>query len=370
MELALPGGALPVEVVHLVAEPVEALHHLGLVDHAGGVRRPASAPTARPRRRRGPARGRGRGANEVNVSMRTSLNQTTDMHRRHAARCGDPSAQSALDDHQQLAPRSLPDSLGAGRRVGRQRPARLRLLRAGHPGPRRRCRRPRSRCCGRGGGSRAPRSRSRCSTGSPAPSPRTTGSGRFAGCWAAGHPRRGRAGGRRRTRVVAGARPRCSAATTPAFPLLVVAVTLGSGADRRRPRHAQRPAQVRRGRAPASSPRTPCAASPPLVLCAAGVDDPVAYGVVPGRRLPRGRWSGPRRCRFGARTGRRRTRARRWRSSAGVGLGQLLAPGRADRRAGPARGGRRGAGRGHGAVRRAGAVPGAVHAGAWGWWRR
>ena len=34
VELALPGGALPVEVVHLVAEPVEALHHLGLVDHA------------------------------------------------------------------------------------------------------------------------------------------------------------------------------------------------------------------------------------------------------------------------------------------------------------------------------------------------
>ncbi len=44
VELPLPGGAVLVEVAHLVAEAVEPLHHLGLVDHAGGVRRPAARP--------------------------------------------------------------------------------------------------------------------------------------------------------------------------------------------------------------------------------------------------------------------------------------------------------------------------------------
>ena len=40
VELALPGRPRAVEVVHLVAEPVQPLHHLGLVDQAGDVRLP------------------------------------------------------------------------------------------------------------------------------------------------------------------------------------------------------------------------------------------------------------------------------------------------------------------------------------------
>ncbi len=44
VELALPQRSLPVEVVHLVAQPVEALHHLGLLDQPGGVRRPGTRP--------------------------------------------------------------------------------------------------------------------------------------------------------------------------------------------------------------------------------------------------------------------------------------------------------------------------------------
>jgi len=44
VEVALPGGAGPVEVVHLVAEPVEALHHLGLVQQPLDVRAPGARP--------------------------------------------------------------------------------------------------------------------------------------------------------------------------------------------------------------------------------------------------------------------------------------------------------------------------------------
>ncbi len=44
VEPALPRRALLVERLHLVAEPVEALHHLGLVDHALGVGRPRARP--------------------------------------------------------------------------------------------------------------------------------------------------------------------------------------------------------------------------------------------------------------------------------------------------------------------------------------
>jgi hypothetical protein len=43
-ELALPARALPVEVDHLVAEPVEPLHHLGLVDHPSRHLRPRAGP--------------------------------------------------------------------------------------------------------------------------------------------------------------------------------------------------------------------------------------------------------------------------------------------------------------------------------------
>ena len=44
LELSLPAGALAVEVLHLVAEPVEPLHHLGLVHHPGRDRLHAPRP--------------------------------------------------------------------------------------------------------------------------------------------------------------------------------------------------------------------------------------------------------------------------------------------------------------------------------------
>ena len=55
VELALPGRPGVLEVVELVAEPVETLHHLGLVDHRlplpatyAGRERAQSTPTAHP----------------------------------------------------------------------------------------------------------------------------------------------------------------------------------------------------------------------------------------------------------------------------------------------------------------------------------
>jgi hypothetical protein len=77
VELALPGRPLPVEVVHLVAEPVEALHHLGLVDHAGGVRRARARPQQTDQAAEGqPDR---EGDEERQRVHAMSLNQTTDI---------------------------------------------------------------------------------------------------------------------------------------------------------------------------------------------------------------------------------------------------------------------------------------------------
>ena len=72
------------------------------------------------------------------------------------------------------------------------------------------------------------------------------------------------------------------------------------------------------------------------VLYAAGVDSPVAYGALPGRRLPRGRWSGRPSLRFG-RDGPPPDPGSPLALVGGVGLGQLLAQVDADRRAGAAR---------------------------------
>ncbi len=99
-----------------------------------------------------------------------------------------------------------------------------------------------------------------------------------------------------------------------AFPLLVVAVALGSGVL-----GVVRGTLTARRRFAALGaawwPRTPCAASPPLALMVAGVEDPVAYGVCLVVGLPRERLlalDAPDRD-----TGRdAAARSRRWRSSA------------------------------------------------------
>ncbi len=167
---------------------------------------------------------------------------------------------------------------------------------------------------------------------------------------------------RRRARVAAAAT--CSSARpTPWFPLLVAAVTLASAAMGlvRGVLTARAPV---RGRGLAAGRREPPALRRAAVLLSAPASTtPVGLRPVPAARVRRGALVWPSAFRLSRRRHRRRRRL-----AAGLprrrGRRAGHRPGGAHRRPGRAGAGRRLPGRGHRPLRRAGAVPGAVHAGA------